>query len=66
MSVSVDMRMANRAIKRERHATLSEIISLLSNAKIFSKLDLNQGYNQLQQLKRKQMHYNFLNTYWLV
>ena len=48
--VCVDMRMANKAIKRERHATptLNEIISILSDAKIFSKLDLNQGYNQLE------------------
>ena len=48
--VCVDMRQANKAIKRERHATptLDELMSDLSGAKVFSKLDLNQGYNQLE------------------
>ena len=47
--VCVDMRSANRAIKRERHVTptLSEIISELNGATVFSKMDLNQGYNQI-------------------
>ena len=46
----VDMRAANKAIKRERHATptLDELKTMLSGAKVFSKLDLNQGYNQLE------------------
>ncbi len=48
--VCVDMRMANRAIRREHHTTptLSELISDLSGSKVFSTLDLNQGYNQLE------------------
>ena len=48
--VCVDMRQANQAIKRERHvtATIKEIIGDLNGAKVFSKLDLNQGYNQLE------------------
>ncbi|KAL5011216.1 hypothetical protein ScPMuIL_011700 [Solemya velum] len=48
--VCVDMRSANKAIKRERHATptLDELKTMLSGAKVFSKLDLNQGYNQLE------------------
>ena len=48
--VCVDMRQANKAIKRERHSTptLSELVSDLSEARVFSKLDLNQGYNQLE------------------
>ena len=47
--VCVDMRQANTAIKRERHVTptIKEIIGDLNGAKVFSKLDLNQGYNQL-------------------
>ncbi|CAB4033208.1 Hypothetical predicted protein [Paramuricea clavata] len=44
------MRQANQASKRERHVTLTikEIIGDLNGAKVFSKLDLNQGYNQLE------------------
>ena len=48
--VCVDMRQANKAIKRERHVTptVKEMIGDLNGAKVFSKLDLNQGYNQLE------------------
>ena len=48
--VCVDMRAANSAIRRERHATptLDELKTMLSGAKVFSKVDLNQGYNQLE------------------
>lgn len=48
--VCVDMRRPNEAIKRERHATptLTELATLLNGATKFSKLDLNQGYNQLE------------------
>lgn len=48
--VCIDMRAANKAIKRERHPTptLDELKAILSGASVFSKLDLNQGYNQLE------------------
>ena len=48
--VCVDMRQANKAIKRERHSmpTIDELVTELSGASVFSKLDLNQGYNQLE------------------
>uniref|UniRef100_H3A736 Gypsy retrotransposon integrase-like protein 1 n=1 Tax=Latimeria chalumnae TaxID=7897 RepID=H3A736_LATCH len=48
--VCVDMRQANMAIKRERHITptINETINDLNGTKEFSKLDLNQGYNQLE------------------
>ena len=48
--VCVDMHQANKAIKRERHVTptIKEMIGDLNGAKVFSKLDLNQGYNQLE------------------
>ena len=44
------MRQANQVIKRERHVTptIKEIIGNLNGAKVFSKLDLNQGYDQLE------------------
>ena len=48
--ICVDMRAANRAIKRTNQSTptLTEIIHELNGAKIFSKIDLNQGYNHLE------------------
>ncbi|KAK3726803.1 hypothetical protein QZH41_007213 [Actinostola sp. cb2023] len=46
----VDMRQANQAVQRERHITptIKEVINDLNGATVFSKLDLNQGYNQLE------------------
>ena len=43
-------RHVNKSIKRERHVTLTsnEVINALNRAKDFSKLDLNQGYHQLE------------------
>ena len=48
--VCVDMRAANKAIKRERHnaPTLNELVNLLNGSTVYSKLDLNQAYNQLE------------------
>ena len=48
--VCIDMRQANKAIQRERHLTptIKEIIKALNGATVFSELDLNQGYNQLE------------------
>lgn len=45
----IDMRMANKAILRERHPTLTveEITHALNGATVFSKLDLRSGYHQL-------------------
>ena len=45
----VDMRMANKAIQRERHPTptVDDLIHAMNGAKIFSKLDLRAGYHQL-------------------
>ena len=43
------MRKVHRAIVRERHIipTIDDIISDLNGCKVFSKLDLNQGYHQI-------------------
>ena len=48
MSLCLDMRKANVAIERERHGIpkLEEILPELHDAKIFSKLDLREGYHQ--------------------
>ena len=44
------MRNPNTAIKRERHSTptINELMNDLNGATVSSKLDLNQGYNQLE------------------
>lgn len=46
----VDMRAANKAIKRVKHPmpTADELIHDLNGCKVFSKLDLNQGYHQIE------------------
>ena len=48
--VGVDIRQANKVIKCERHVTppVKEMIGDLNGSRVFSKLDLNQGYNQLE------------------
>ena len=47
--ICVDMRMANKAIRRERHPapTIDDLIQTLNGATVFSKLDLRSGYHQL-------------------
>lgn len=46
----VDMREANSAIARERHImpTVEDVIIILNGAAYFSKLDLKEGYHQLE------------------
>ena len=46
----VDMRRTNEAVLRERHVmpTVDDVINDLNGATVFSKLDLNQGYHQLE------------------
>ena len=48
--ICVDMRAPNKAIKRERHITPTndELMNDLNGATVFSKLDLNSGYHQLE------------------
>lgn len=44
------MRLPNKAIQRTRHITptMDDIIHDLNGAKIFSKLDMNAGYHQIE------------------
>ena len=46
----VDMRLANKAITRTRHiiSTIEEVRHSLNGAKHFSKIDLKNGYHQLE------------------
>ena len=46
----VDMRQANVAVQLERHLTptIKEVIGDLNGDTVFTKLDLNQGYNRLE------------------
>ncbi len=46
----VDMREANKAVKREKHLmpTLDELITDLNGATVFSTLDLTSSYHQLE------------------
>jgi len=48
--ICVDMRVANQAIEHERHPvpTVEDLIVDLNGATVFSKIDLNQGYHQLE------------------
>ena len=48
--VYIDMRLANRAIQRERYhiPTFEEISQDMHDSVIFSKLDLRMGYHQLE------------------
>ena len=47
--ICVNMRCLNKAITRERHIipTIDDVISDLIGCKVFSKIDLNQGYHQV-------------------
>lgn len=48
--ICVDMREANKAIKREKHLmpTIDDLIADLNGATHFSTLDLSSGYHQLE------------------
>jgi len=46
----VDMRQANRAVIRERHPipTFDEVLENMKGSTVFSKLDLNMGFHQIE------------------
>ena len=47
--LTIDMRQPNRAIKRSHYPvpTLDEILQQFNNCKLFTKIDLNNGYHQI-------------------
>lgn len=55
--ICVDMRRVNKAIIRERHIipTLDDVVVDLNGCKVFSKLDLTQGYHQMLLDKESRM-----------
>ncbi|KAJ8050489.1 hypothetical protein HOLleu_03714 [Holothuria leucospilota] len=63
--ICVDMREANKAIQRERHVTptTDDIISNLRGCSVFSKLDLNSGYHQIE-LDPKSRHLTVFSTHY--
>ena len=48
--ICLDMRQANRAILREKHSVpnVEETLQEISEAKVFSKLDLNMAFHQIE------------------
>jgi len=62
--VCCDMRLANKAILRERHVTptMEDIIHDLNGAKWFSKLDLSHAFNQLE-LKQESRYITCFSTH---
>ena len=52
--ICVDMRQANKAIIRERHPmpTVEDVKAELNGSKKFSKVDLREGYHQMELSKR--------------
>ncbi|KAL5018211.1 hypothetical protein ScPMuIL_003933 [Solemya velum] len=48
--ICIDMRLPNEAVERERHITptIDDILVDLNGACVFSKLDLNAGYHQVE------------------
>ena len=64
VQICVDMREPNRAIKRTRYIipTVVDIIVDLNGAKVFSKLGLRKGYNQLI-LAQSPKHIRYFTTH---
>ena len=46
----VDLRNVNAAIKRKRHLTptIDDMLAQVNGATVFSKMDLNAGYHQVE------------------
>ncbi len=48
--ICVDMKQANKAVKRQRHPgpTVDDLITDLNGATVFSKIDMREGYHQIE------------------
>ena len=60
----VDMREANKSVKREKHLmpTIDDLVADLNGATVFSKLDLSSGYHQLE-LEPESRHITTFSTH---
>lgn len=60
----VDMRKANKAVKREKHLmpTIDDLVADLNGATVFSKLDPSSGYHQLE-LEPENRHITAFSTF---
>ena len=60
----VDMREANKAVKRENHLmpTIDDLVADLKGATVFTKLHLSSGYHQLE-LAPKSRHVTTFSTH---
>ena len=63
--ICVDMRLPNQAIKRTRHIipTIDDVIVDLNGARVFSKLDLRNGYHQLMLAPEKSRNVTTFTTH---
>ena len=62
--ICVDMREANKAVKREKHLmpTIDNLVADLNGATVFSKLDRSSGYHQLE-LEPESRHITTFSTH---
>jgi transposase InsO family protein len=62
--ICIDMREANRAVKREKHLmpTIDDLVADLNGATVFTTLDLSSGYHQLE-LAEESRHITTFSTH---
>ena len=62
--ICIDMRRANEAVQRERHPipTADELLQAFNEATVFSKLDLKDGYHQIELSEDSRVITTFVTT----
>ena len=63
--ICVDLTQLNKCVKRERHImpSVDHTLAQLSNAKIFSKLDVNSGFWQIELSKQSALLTTFITPF---
>ena len=63
--ICVDLTQLNKCVKRERHImpSVDHTLAQLSNAKIFSKLDANSGFWQIELSKQSALLTTFITPF---
>ena len=66
--ICVDMRAANEAIELERYPVpnVEDLILDLNGSTVFSKIDLNQGYHQMELDEDRPKHHYLCHTCWFI